>query len=38
MTYGDGISSVNIRNLVKFHIKHKKVVTRDGKKKETQSK
>lgn len=27
MTYGDGISSVNIRNLVKFHIKHKKVAT-----------
>jgi glucose-1-phosphate cytidylyltransferase len=27
MTYGDGISNVNIKNLVKFHIKHKKIAT-----------
>jgi glucose-1-phosphate cytidylyltransferase len=27
MTYGDGVSNVNIRNTVDFHKKHKKLVT-----------
>ena len=27
MTYGDGISNVNINNLVKFHRKKKKLIT-----------
>ena len=27
MTYGDGLSNVNIKNLVKFHKKNKKIVT-----------
>ena len=27
LTYGDGVSNVNIRNLVKFHTKHKKIGT-----------
>ena len=27
MTYGDGLSNVNLRNLVKFHKKNKKIMT-----------
>ena len=27
MTYGDGLSNQNINNLLKFHIKHKKIAT-----------
>ena len=27
MTYGDGLSDVDIKNLVKFHKKNKKLVT-----------
>jgi glucose-1-phosphate cytidylyltransferase len=27
LTYGDGLSDVNIKNLLKFHIKHKKLVS-----------
>ncbi len=27
MTYGDGLSDINIKNLVEFHIKHKKLAT-----------
>jgi glucose-1-phosphate cytidylyltransferase len=27
LTYGDGLSSVNIKNLIKFHIKNKKLAT-----------
>ena len=27
MTYGDGVSNINIKNLIKFHKKNKKVVT-----------
>ena len=27
LTYGDGVSNVNIRDLVKFHTKHKKIGT-----------
>ena len=27
MTYGDGLSDVNIRNLLKFHVKNKKLAT-----------
>ena len=27
MTYGDGLSSVNLKNLIKFHKKNKKLVT-----------
>tara|TARA_Y100000294_G_scaffold152809_1_gene151335 strand:+ start:232 stop:828 length:597 start_codon:yes stop_codon:yes gene_type:complete len=27
MTYGDGISNINIKNLLKFHLKNKKLVT-----------
>ena len=27
LTYGDGLSDINLRKLVKFHKKHKKVVT-----------
>ena len=27
MTYGDGLSNVNLRNLLKFHKKHKKLIT-----------
>ena len=27
MTYGDGLSNVNIKNLIKFHKKQKKIVT-----------
>ena len=30
LTYGDGLSNVNIDNLKKFHKKHKKVVTVTG--------
>ena len=26
-TYGDGISNVNLKNLLKFHIKNKKLIT-----------
>ena len=27
VTYGDGLSNVNIKKLVKFHVKHKKIAT-----------
>ena len=27
MTYGDGISNVNIKKLLKFHLKNKKLIT-----------
>ena len=27
LTYGDGVSNVNINKLLKFHIKHKKIAT-----------
>ena len=27
MTYGDGISNINIKNLLKFHLKNKKLIT-----------
>ena len=27
LTYGDGLSSVNIKKLLKFHRKHKKIAT-----------
>ena len=27
MTYGDGVSNVNIKKLVNFHFKSKKIVT-----------
>ena len=27
LTYGDGVSSVNIKNLLNFHKKHKKIAT-----------
>ena len=27
MTYGDGLSNINIEKLVKFHLKHKKIAT-----------
>ena len=27
LTYGDGISNVNLKNLLKFHIGHKKIAT-----------
>ncbi|MDA9625115.1 sugar phosphate nucleotidyltransferase [Candidatus Pelagibacter bacterium] len=27
MTYGDGVSNVNLSKLIKFHIKHKKIAT-----------
>ena len=27
MTYGDGLSNININNLIKFHKKHKKIAT-----------
>ena len=27
LTYGDGISNININELIKFHLKHKKIVT-----------
>lgn len=27
MTYGDGVSSVNIKRLIKFHFKYKKMIT-----------
>ena len=27
MTYGDGLSNVNLRNLIKFHKKNKKIIT-----------
>lgn len=30
LTYGDGLSSINIQELVKFHKKHRKVVTVTG--------
>ena len=26
-TYGDGVSNININNLLKFHLKHKKIAT-----------
>ena len=28
MTYGDGVSDINIKKLIKFHKKNKKEVTR----------
>ena len=27
MTYGDGLSDVNIKKLLKFHLKHNKIAT-----------
>ena len=27
MTYGDGVSNINIKSLLKFHLKHKKIAT-----------
>ena len=27
MTYGDGLSNINISQLIRFHKKHKKLVT-----------
>ena len=27
MTYGDGVSNINIKLLLKFHLKHKKIAT-----------
>lgn len=30
VTYGDGLSNVNIKNLYKFHLKHKKMATVTG--------
>jgi glucose-1-phosphate cytidylyltransferase len=27
LTYGDGLSNQNLKNLIKFHIKHKKIAT-----------
>ena len=27
MTYGDGVSNVNLQKLLKFHLKHKKIAT-----------
>ena len=27
MTYGDGLSSINLNNLLNFHLKHKKIAT-----------
>ena len=27
MTYGDGLSNVNLKKLKKFHIKHKKIAS-----------
>ena len=27
LTYGDGVSNINIKNLIKFHLKHKKIAT-----------
>ncbi len=30
LTYGDGVSNVNIEDLIKFHKKHKKIVTITG--------
>ena len=27
LTYGDGLSNVNIKNLLKFHVKHEKIAT-----------
>lgn len=27
LTYGDGVSSINIKKLIKFHLKHKKIAT-----------
>ena len=30
LTYGDGLSNVNINNLKKFHKNHKKIVTVTG--------
>ena len=27
VTYGDGLSNINIKNLLKFHLKHKKIAT-----------
>ena len=27
LTYGDGLSNVNLKKLLKFHLKHKKLVT-----------
>ena len=27
MTYGDGLSNINIKKLIKFHFKHKKIAT-----------
>ena len=32
MTYGDGVSDINIKKLIKFHKKNKKEVTHDGRK------
>jgi len=30
LTYGDGVSNINIKKLLKFHIKHKKICTLTG--------
>ena len=30
LTYGDGLTDVNINNIVKFHKEHKKIVTITG--------
>ena len=30
LTYGDGISDINIRNLYSYHLKHKKIATMTG--------
>ena len=27
VTYGDGVSNLNIKKLLKFHLKHKKIAT-----------
>ena len=27
LTYGDGLSDVNVNSLVRFHKKHKKIIT-----------
>ena len=27
LTYGDGVSNINIKKLIKFHLKHKKIAT-----------
>ena len=30
LTYGDGLSDINIQKLLKFHLKHKKIFTITG--------